>query len=138
MPTIKFITDLKLSPPKTGKLWDVLESFEVVIDEVMIKVSAGTKTDGASIPRFLWRVVDHPFQRLMIYAAVVHDAGYHGTAKAIDATTRQPIETDKDFFDKAFLDIMLHCGVSRVKAYIAYKGVSIFGGSSWEAGHQNG
>ena len=35
--------------------------------------AAGTTTDGASIPRFLWRICGHPYQVPRAYAALLHD-----------------------------------------------------------------
>ena len=41
-------------------------------------VPAGTTTDGASIPRFLWRVCGHPLEAPRVYAAMLHDWLYAG------------------------------------------------------------
>ena len=44
------------------------------------EVPAGFVTDGASIPRLLWRVLGHPFEADIIGAAVRHSRRFPSTA----------------------------------------------------------
>lgn len=79
------------------------------------EVPAGFVTDGASIPRFLWRVLGHPFEAATIGAAVRHDYAYQ--------TGRVPREqADAEFHDNLRAD-----GVGAVKAKLYYFGVRMFG-----------
>ena len=56
-----------------------MEDWHVEVRGFEFTVPAGTRTDGASIPRFLWRVCGHPLQAPRVYAATLHDWLYeHG------------------------------------------------------------
>ena len=84
--------------------------------KVTVLVMPGFRTDGASIPRLLWRVLGHPFEADTIGAAVRHDYAYQ--------TGRVP---RKDA-DAAFYDNLRADGVGAVKARLFYFGVRMFGG----------
>lgn len=100
-----------------------------------IRVPAGFKTDGASVPRFLWRAVGHPFQADVIRAAVIHDYLYqnHGT---------KTYKMDRYTADRIFLDILKEDAKKRELSWIGrkiaapkpwtmYRGVRLGGGSVW-------
>ena len=59
-----------------GIRWVTMEDFEYHVGSEdsndVIRVPKGTVSDGASIPRFLWRVVGHPWGSYA-YAAILHD-----------------------------------------------------------------
>lgn len=78
-------------------------------------VPAGFVTDGASIPRFLWRVLGHPFEAATIGPAVEHDYDYQ--------TGRIP---RKDADGKFYANLRAS-GVGVVKARLFYYGVRAFG-----------
>lgn len=40
------------------------------------RIPSGFTTDGASIPRLFWRVIDTPFSPDIIAAAIIHDSLY--------------------------------------------------------------
>ena len=46
--------------------------------EVVVHVHPGFRTDGASIPRLLWRVFGSPYDPDIFAAAIGHDALYRG------------------------------------------------------------
>lgn len=83
-------------------------------------VPSGTVTDGASIPRFLWRLCGHPLQYPRVYAALVHDWLYGGG----DRVTRQCA-------DEIYRELLISLGWGRVKAYAEYYALRLFGGSHW-------
>ncbi len=91
-----------------------------------ITVPVGFRSDGASVPRVFWSVIFPPTDRKAIKAAVVHDYLY---------TYPHPVGWTRAMADKAFLDLLLECGIPKWKAYIACIGVRIFGASHWEACH---
>lgn len=83
--------------------------------DVVVHVAPGFRTDGASIPRLLWRVLGSPYDPDVIAAAIGHDAMYRGE-----------IVPRKDA-DAAFLALMAENGVPRRKRRLLWLGVRIFG-----------
>ncbi len=81
-------------------------------------VPAGTETDGASIPRFLWRLCGHPLETPRVYAAMLHDWLYTGEANL----TRMEA-------DICYYFLLRHFGVGRFKAWVEYLALRLFGGS---------
>jgi hypothetical protein len=101
----------KIQPvPSTGE-YAVAEGF--AIDGLYIP--AGFTTDGASIPRFFWRIVGHPFQSSCILAAVVHDWLY---------VTKKFTQKEAD---KLFYKLLKESGNSKVKSWLFYRAVRAFG-----------
>jgi hypothetical protein len=78
-------------------------------------VPAGTRVDGASIPRPLWSIIGAPFTGRYVEASVIHDY-YCGTQarhwKAVH---------------KVFLEGMLARGVDKLQAQLMYLAVYRFG-----------
>lgn len=96
----------KLTPREDGR-WEVCEPY--------FGVPAGFVTDGASIPRFLWRVCGHPMEAPAVAAAVLHDHDY-----AAGARTRAEA-------DGAFRENLARCGVGRVRSWLFWLAVRLFG-----------
>lgn len=82
-------------------------------------VPAGFKTDGASIPRFLWSFIGSPFNGAYRLPALFHDAAYctPGVKRA---------EADRMFYDA-----MREEGVSFVKAQLMWAGVRVGGAAPY-------
>ncbi len=107
------------------------------IDEVCgfrFTVPAGTRTDGASIPRFLWRLCGHPLQAPRVYAAVlhdwlygdfepnaaqIHDSRYFCYALPSDLTRREA--------DECYYALLRHFGIAAWRANIEYSVLRLFG-----------
>lgn len=87
--------------------------------EVVVHVAPGFRTDGASIPRLLWRVFGSPYDPDIFAAAIGHDALYRGR-----------IVPRKDA-DVAFLKMMARSGVPVKKRRLIYRGVRWFGWITW-------
>lgn len=79
-------------------------------------VPVGFKTDGASIPPFLWSFIGSPFNGHYRLPALFHDAAY-GTPGVKRAEA-----------DRMFFDAMREEGVGLVKALLMWAGVRIGGG----------
>jgi hypothetical protein len=62
--------------------------FIVSVDEVEYSAPAGMKTDGASIPRFFWRLIGDPMNPQFIRAAVIHDAACERCLYGFDGSSR--------------------------------------------------
>lgn len=88
-----------------------------------LTVPAGFESDGASVPRFFWRLVFPPGDSRALFAAIVHDYIYRTHPKG---WTRKEA-------DDTFRSLLLEDGVPAANARRAYWGVRLFGKSSWEA-----
>lgn len=82
-------------------------------------IPEGFKTDGASIPRFFWRVIGTPFQPEIITAATAHDVLYHSS------------RWKRWRADAMFRDLLMEHGVGWVRAHLMWFAVRAFGGLFW-------
>lgn len=87
-----------------------------------IEVRRGFDFDGASIPRFLWRVCGHPMEIPRLAAALAHDWLY-----AAHKTSRKTA-------DEIYRAICRKMGIGAIRAAVEYRALRMFGGSSWD-GH---
>ena len=87
---------------------------------------AGTITDGASIPRFLWGILGHPRDTDIGQPAALHDTLYRRgyiTRKRADELLAESMET---------------LGASATKRALVYAGVRMFGGVIWKKYREKG
>lgn len=78
-------------------------------------VPAGFVTDGASLPRFFWRVLTHPFAPRVIGPAISHDHAYSTgliSRKSADERFRRDLRAN---------------GMSAFRAAVFYYAVRAFG-----------
>jgi len=87
-----------------------------------VVVPKGFESDGASIPRFAWSIVGHPFSGYLP-AAVVHDYLYRQGSEP-DCSRREA--------DKVLADLMRCLGYSWVKSKTFYLSVRAGGWRSWK------
>ena len=116
----KFIGDVKTSWEETnGRDMKLLQSV-VYIDahHRVWKAPKDSIIDGASIPRFFWRIIGSPFVGRYRRASVVHDV--------YCKTRSRPYK----MVHKMFYEAMLCDGVPKMKAYVMYLAVR-FGGPKW-------
>lgn len=100
----------------------LLEDFSYGSDSgILYTVKAGFIFDGASIPRFFWRVIGHPFSSKYIRSALIHDILY-----MTEATTRKVA-------DDLFKEMLQHDRVSNWKIPLMYNAVRVGGASVWDA-----
>jgi len=109
----------RMSPIPERGLWCNDFDFGVFIRGVFILVPGFFCIDGASIPRYLWALVYHPFDAKIILAALVHDWLYWNH------------QVSKEEADLIFLDLLIANGVHPTTAYLMYKTVAIFGDNAW-------
>ena len=83
------------------------------------RIPAGFVSDGASIPRIFWRLLDPPITARTFTAQLKHDFAY------------QTAYCTKKEADTLFLKDMLNAGYPRWKAYCDYVGVRVFGWIPW-------
>lgn len=84
-----------------------------------VTIGKGFVYDGASIPRFFWRVVGHPYQGRTLPGATVHDALYASELMA------------RSDADSVFYAMMKATKTGRVKRLLFWLIVRFFGGSVW-------
>src|SRR5574340_15826 len=105
--------------------WLVMEDFSYQGHGVSLFIPKGFRTDLASIPRLLWRLIA-PFE-LSLTAPIVHDMLYRSKGKTSERILTRA-ETDLLFFN-----IMTDEGVNWWRRKLAYWGVRMGGGYSWGA-----
>lgn len=101
---------IPLRPPITP--WDKLNY--ILLDDWR-GVPRGFITDGASLPRLLWRVFGHPLDPRTIGPAICHDFAYR-----TGSIPRAAADTN-------FREDLIFNGVNRPKAWTFYIGVWAFG-----------
>lgn len=82
-------------------------------------IPSGFITDGASIPRFAWRVIGHPFESAYIEVFVEHDYDYQ-TGRITRAAA-----------DEKMLDGLKAKGCPWLKRYTIYWAVRLFGSAHY-------
>lgn len=102
-----------------SRVFRLVEDFRYFSSLGTICVPAGTETDGASIPRAFWNILE-PFGEYF-GAAVIHDFLY------------SPVnhEFDRWEADIIFKEAMFNAGVPWQKREIIYHAVRIFGARSF-------
>lgn len=112
----------RMIPPRSaGGAWRLATDWRVLCGGVSIVVPRGFETDGASIPRALWRICGTPLDVPRLYAAIVHDYLYSG---GVPGVTRAQA-------DALYRDLLIALGVSRVKAWTEWAALRVCGGSHW-------
>ncbi len=86
---------------------------------VIVLASHSATTDGASIPRFLWRICGHPLQAPRVYAALVHDFLYRRGWALYHITRKEA--------DEIYYALLRHFGISVWSASIEYTTLRLFG-----------
>lgn len=84
----------------------------------------GAATDGASIPRALWRVCGHPLESPRVYAALVHDGLYGNAGWCPAGMTRAEA-------DAVYRDLQIGFGISRWRAWTEFCALRLCGSSHW-------
>ena len=83
-------------------------------------VPAGFVTDAASIPRWLWPFIGHPFCAEFIEAAVLHDWLYSGGFPF------------RKLADWTFYRLLVYRQAGRLRARLMWGAVRVFGRSHWK------
>jgi hypothetical protein len=88
-----------------------------------IRISKGFRYDGASIPRFFWRIVGTPFTGRYTAAAMIHDALYAGEIFS------------REDCDLIFHDAMIDYLTPWWQRQCLYWAVRMFGWVIWDGYH---
>jgi len=114
----------------TGDEFELGYDFVVRVgDGTTLTATAGTATDGASIPRFFWRIIGPPMTGRYRQAAVIHDAGYTADLQwRVDGASRT---YDRKAVDVLFERLMKALGVPWWRRRLMYLAVRWFGAKHW-------
>lgn len=111
-----------IPPRDAGGAWELASDWRVICGTRSLVIPRGFATDGASIPRALWRVCGTPLDVPRLYAAIVHDYLYSG---GVAGVTRAEA-------DAVYRDMQIALGVSRLKAWTEWAALRVCGASHWE------
>lgn len=118
---ISFELPRMIPPRDAGGAWKLATDWRVLYDGFSFAIPCGFETDGASIPRALWRVCGTPLDVPRLYAAIVHDYLYSGGVA--NATRAQA--------DALYRDMLVALGVSRLTAWTEWAALRVCGRSHW-------
>ena len=109
-----------------NKYWcQFLEQFEVNSDIAgRFWVPKGFLSDGASIPKWMWNVLD-PCDPEILFPSYAHDYLYAMCGQLAGT------QLTKDQCDRVIRELMLKCGAPRWKANGVYAGLNVGGGKAW-------
>lgn len=117
------LSPLRGTTPAT-LVYVVREPLVFTSSKFRVEVYPGLRTDGASVPRFLWWWTD-PFYGSHAPAAVIHDGLY-----SAQLTTRAEA-------DRIFYEAMRESGVRWTQATAMYLGVRLGGWLPWRNHRRN-
>ena len=104
----------------TGRVYVLVQDFNLTHNNYTFNIPAGFQTNGASTPKWLWPVL---LSRDGVHraAVLIHDYCYAGH-----------VHISRKTADQIFRDMMINYGVPKIRAWIAYCGVRIFGSLYWQ------
>lgn len=129
-PQIVWLSPLRLEDVDGRRVFRLMGDFDVQYGELLLHCPAGMETDGASIPRMLWRVFGSPFTGCHRRAAIPHDGAYRGElvvyrgGQVQRGMGRRPA-------DIMYRDLLASCGVGRIARGLMYRGVRLAGGRNF-------
>ena len=107
-----------------GNVFTLKEPLTVHYGGLVVIVPVGFESDGASVPRFFWRVVFPPGDDKALRAAFAHDYIYR----------THPDGWTRELADLMFHDLLIEDGIPKIRAELAWAGVRLGGRKAWEAG----
>lgn len=117
--SVTWLTELHLRYTDSDWGYQLLQPLSVVVESHLYEAPTGMPTDGASIPRFFYRLTGGPFSGRYVRAAVIHDAACLAVLSGFD----------KDYKEAArlFLILMEADGVPGWKRRAMHQAVLRFG-----------
>tara|TARA_Y100000310_G_scaffold221436_2_gene223020 strand:+ start:4695 stop:5126 length:432 start_codon:yes stop_codon:yes gene_type:complete len=126
---------LHKSERKNGEKFCVLRDYVIKYGDFKLRAPKGTKTDGASIPRFFWRLIGPPLHADYAPAAVIHDAAYEGTLLWTEKGVVQLFTREEA--DDLFLFLMEKLGIPPWRRKMMFRAVRWFGKKAWDNNRKN-
>jgi len=106
-----------------GRRFELITPFCFAVDGEQFEAPAFFWTDFASIPRFIWPIIN-PYE--IGKGPIPHDFGYFSGLK------------DKEFWDHVLLACMEYEGITSWKLSPVYRAVEWFGNFTWEKYRKQG
>ena len=106
-----------------GRRFELVKPFLFSVDDESFEVPVCFWTDFASIPRFIWPIIN-PYE--IGKGPIPHDFGYYSGLK------------DKEYWDRVLYACMEYEGITSWKLSPVYKAVSWFGSFTWEKYRKQG
>jgi len=154
----RFVNSLNWAPQdmENPDVWKLEEDLGYVYKKYLIIMKKGVEVDGASIPRFLWRLLGHPFEGANAWYSLPHDYIYNNTMLIIDLRTTALLPEalmdcwhvfednffisnrqhfDREFADDVLLSAMKVMNENRFKKWMVYRGLRMFGWFAWGKAH---
>ena len=116
-----------LMSPNPDGTWSLMADWSVYFDGHWFRLPDGFRTDGASIPRLLWRVCGTPMDVPRLYAALVHDWLY---------ASGDP-NSDRADADLVYREMLIALGVRRLYAFAEWAALRIFGAWHFRRARKN-
>lgn len=160
--TPRFIGDVNFARmnPSARDRWQLEEPFAQVSADGFLAIARPWKyINGASIPRFLWPVLGHPFSDKNKFWSVVHDQGHTNDALVIRLSDVPDIAPEtmmermpsggwvyelfrdrhakrpRHWYDTRMVEAMELLNESRCKQAICWTGVRAGGWKAWNENH---
>lgn len=119
----------QVTPAASPGAWRLIEPYHVKIglsdgNVYSFWIKAGFEFDGASIPRFLWRLCGHPMEAPRIAAALVHDWLYRAQL------------TDRELADDIFNALCKEVGMPCWRTGPEWAALRAFGWAAWRANRE--
>jgi len=109
------------SPDENGDILELRKALRIASGKDRFTVPKGFRSDGASVPEFLWSTVTPPIDPRTLRASIAHDFIYR----------TQPKGWTRSRADKMFHRLILEDGLSQARADLAMTGLKNFGEGAW-------
>lgn len=116
---------------KCDRTFMLLSDFSVLVGDELLTAPRGMVTDGASVPRIMWRVIGSPFTGRYRWPSVIHDAAY---GRCLIRSTGAPVT--KPWSDDLYRDLMESREVSPWRRWLMYQAVKRLGTKAWKNGEK--
>ena len=106
---------------KRGNVFTVQYIYRADWDDRAFYIPRGFESDGASVPRFFWRLVFPKTDSNAATAGICHDWIYR----------EQPADWTRKEADKLFQSFLVMFGISVWRSVLAYIALRLFGWRAW-------
>lgn len=106
-----------------GNVFTVMYDYRIDFGGKTFMIKRGFESDGASVPRFFWRIMFPNTDTTASTAGICHDWIYR----------EQPSDWTRAWADRMFLCKLLEAGMNVNKAILAYRMVRLFGWVAWNS-----
>lgn len=134
-PYIASLGPLELLQPMGMREMVLARPWGVRVGDRFYVVPAGMETDGASIPRLFWRLLDPPMFSRLFPGAVLHDGAYGGLLRCY-TTQRDWIPVSRRDADRLIVLVGCWNGYAAWKGACVYRALRACGGPAWRRGHK--